>query len=96
MRLIGEKDLGTVASMDMVGNVLRDQGKYAEAEGMHRRALARRERADETLTTMSDSLKFLNRTFPHTFLDRWQHKSCHNSGRRTQLSGAKNSSSGSL
>lgn len=57
--LAGPKDLSTVTSLNNLAIVVREQGKYEEAEVMHREALSVRERVlgkehRDTLTSMND------------------------------------------
>jgi Tfp pilus assembly protein PilF len=58
-RACGPEDADTLTSISNLGSVLVDQGKYEEAEAMHRQALQGREKVlgpehPDTLTSISN------------------------------------------
>ncbi|KAF2181607.1 kinesin light chain 1 [Zopfia rhizophila CBS 207.26] len=64
-KVLGKEHPDTLTSMNNVALVLRDQGKYAEAEKMHREELALSEKAvgkehPDTLTSMSNVARALS------------------------------------
>jgi hypothetical protein len=64
--VLGEEDVETLSSMEMVGQARASRGKYREAEAMNRQTLARYEKVlghehPDTLASMSNLALVLNR-----------------------------------
>jgi hypothetical protein len=58
-KVLGKEHYDTLTSVNSLGNTLRKQSKYAEAEAVHRRALKGREKAlgkehPDTLTSVNN------------------------------------------